>query len=154
MNRNADGVPFTAVIEMTALVDPDQLDGNHLVYLPRYVQPDDPIFDEADESIQERFVSALDRCHFILSDSGGVQEEAPTLRKPVLVTRESTERPEAMTAGATRLVGTAPDLVVAEVSRLLDDPMAYQQMLVTENPYGRGDAADQILNLIAGRWNA
>ena len=58
MNRNADGVPFTAVIEMTALVDPDQLDGNHLVYLPRYVQPDDPIFDEADESIQERFVSA------------------------------------------------------------------------------------------------
>ena len=96
----------------------------------------------------------MDRCHFILSDSGGVQEEAPTLRKPVLVTRESTERPEAMTAGATRLVGTAPDLVVAEVSRLLDDPMAYQQMLVTENPYGRGDAADQILNLIAGRWNA
>ncbi len=69
-NITDHGVPFTAVIEMTALVDPDQLDGNHLVYLPRYVQPDDPIFDEADESIQERFVSALDRMysHFSKDD--------------------------------------------------------------------------------------
>lgn len=99
------------------------------------------------------FVWLMDRCDLILSDSGGVQEEAPTLQKPVLVTRESTERPEALAAGATRLVGTAPDVVVAEVSRLLDDPTAYQQMLVTENPYGRGDSALQILDLIASRWN-
>lgn len=98
------------------------------------------------------FVWLMDRCHLILSDSGGVQEEAPTLRKPVLVTRESTERPEALAAGATRLVGTAPDVVVAEACRLLDDPTAYQQMLVKENPYGQGDSAAQILNLIADRW--
>lgn len=99
------------------------------------------------------FVWLMDRCHLILSDSGGVQEEAPTLQKPVLVTRESTERPEALAAGATRLVGTTPDIVVSEVSRLLDDSTAYQQMLVTENPYGRGDSAIQILNQIATRWN-
>lgn len=99
------------------------------------------------------FVWLMDRCHLILSDSGGVQEEAPTLKKPVLVTRESTERPEALAAGATRLVGTTPDVVVSEVSRLLDDANAYQQMLVNENPYGRGDSAVQILDLIAARWN-
>lgn len=98
------------------------------------------------------FVWLMDRCDLILSDSGGVQEEAPTLRKPVLVTRESTERPEALAVGATRLVGTSPDVVVSEVARLLDDPNAYQQMLVDENPYGQGDSAQRILDLIADRW--
>lgn len=99
------------------------------------------------------FVWLMDRATLILSDSGGVQEEAPSLRKPVLVTRDSTERPEALEVGATRLVGTDTQRVVNEVANLLVDKEAYAAMQVDQNPYGNGNAAHNILQLIADRFS-
>ena len=97
------------------------------------------------------FVWLMDQATLILSDSGGVQEEAPTLRKPVLVTRETTERPEAVAAGATKLIGTDPDRVVREVCELLTNHVAYAAMQVDLNPYGDGHAAERIVNLTLQR---
>lgn len=97
------------------------------------------------------FVWLMDQATLILSDSGGVQEEAPTLGKPVLVTRNSTERPEALDAGATRLVGTDEQRVVEETSRLLLDKDAYASMQVEQNPYGDGQSAARILDVITAR---
>jgi UDP-N-acetylglucosamine 2-epimerase (non-hydrolysing) len=91
------------------------------------------------------FVALLDRATLILTDSGGVQEEAPTLGKPVLVMRATTERPEAVEAGTARLVGTDTATIVAEVSRLLTDRAAYQAMSRAHNPYGDGRAAERIV---------
>lgn len=87
------------------------------------------------------FALAMDRSSVMLTDSGGVQEEAPSLGKPVLVLRETTERPEAVQAGTVRLVGTDEDLIVREVSRLLTDPGAYADMARVVNPYGDGRAS-------------
>jgi UDP-N-acetylglucosamine 2-epimerase (non-hydrolysing) len=87
------------------------------------------------------FVGLMARCHVILTDSGGIQEEGPSLGKPVLVMREVTERPEAVAAGTARLVGTDRDRLVAEVCRLFDDPQAYRAMANAVNPYGDGQAA-------------
>ena len=95
------------------------------------------------------FVMAMDACDLILTDSGGVQEEAPSLGKPVLVLREVTERPEASEAGVARLVGTDRERIVSEVSRLLEDEAAYRRMAETRNPYGDGDAAERILGTLA-----
>jgi UDP-N-acetylglucosamine 2-epimerase (non-hydrolysing) len=81
---------------------------------------------------------------FILTDSGGIQEEAPTLGVPVLILRETTERPEAVEAGAARLVGTAPEQIIVEAERLLHDPSAYAAMAGVANPYGDGFAAQRI----------
>lgn len=97
------------------------------------------------------FVWLMDQATLILSDSGGVQEEAPTLRKPVLVIRESTERPEAVAAGATKLIGTDPDRVVREVCELLTNREAYARMQVDVNPYGDGHAAERIVKLAVQR---
>ena len=94
------------------------------------------------------FVYLMDRASVILTDSGGVQEEAPSLGKPVLVMRDTTERPEAVEAGTVRLVGTDEDLIVAETNRLLDDEAAYQAMSRAHNPYGDGLAAGRILDAI------
>ncbi len=88
---------------------------------------------------------ALQRAHLVLTDSGGLQEEAPALGTPVLVLREVTERPEALQAGTARLVGTDPDRIVAEASRLLDDPQAHAAMAHAANPYGDGHAAERIV---------
>ena len=98
------------------------------------------------------FVWLMDRATLILSDSGGVQEEAPSLGKPVLVTRDSTELPEALEVGATRLVGTDTQRVVSEVAELLVNKSAYAAMQVTKNPYGDGRAADRILQLASERF--
>jgi UDP-N-acetylglucosamine 2-epimerase (non-hydrolysing) len=87
------------------------------------------------------FVKAMRDCAIVLTDSGGVQEEAPTFGKPVLVMRETTERPEAVAAGTVRLVGTSEDRIVGEVTSLLTDPRAYQEMARAVNPYGDGQAA-------------
>jgi UDP-N-acetylglucosamine 2-epimerase (non-hydrolysing) len=81
----------------------------------------------------------------ILTDSGGVQEEAPSLGKPVLVMRDTTERPEGVAAGAVRLVGPRADRIVEESLRLLRDDAAYRQMAVATNPYGDGQAAGRIV---------
>jgi UDP-N-acetylglucosamine 2-epimerase (non-hydrolysing) len=91
------------------------------------------------------FVSLMDRATLILTDSGGVQEEAPSLGKPVLVMRDRTERPEAVQAGTVRLVGTSRQRITDEVSRLLTDHTAYQAMTRALNPYGDGHATPRIL---------
>jgi UDP-N-acetylglucosamine 2-epimerase (non-hydrolysing) len=91
------------------------------------------------------FSRLLSRCDFVITDSGGVQEEAPSLGKPVLVTRETTERIEGLEAGTLQLVGTDPETIFAEGSRLLEDPLAYEAMAQAENPYGDGHAAQRIV---------
>jgi UDP-N-acetylglucosamine 2-epimerase (non-hydrolysing) len=91
------------------------------------------------------FSRLLDRSYFVITDSGGIQEEAPSLGKPVLVARESTERGEGVEAGTLRLVGTDPERIVAESERLLTDPEAYGQMAEAPNPYGDGHAAERII---------
>ena len=84
-----------------------------------------------------------------MTDSGGVQEEAPSLGKPVLVLRDTTERPEGVAAGTLKLVGTEVDKVRAEMIRLLEDEKAYTEMANAKNPYGDGKAADRIMDAIA-----
>lgn len=96
----------------------------------------------------EDFVWCMDRCHFIISDSGGVQEEAPSLGKPVLVMRETTERPEGVAAGTCTLVGTDPERILAESHRLLTDPAEYARRSALKNPYGDGDAAERIVRIL------
>lgn len=96
------------------------------------------------------FARLMARADILLTDSGGVQEEAPALGKPVLVMRETTERPEAVLAGTAKVVGTQPSLIVAEVGRLLDDPSAYGAMANAVNPYGDGRAAER--TVAALRW--
>ena len=96
------------------------------------------------------FARLLDICCLMLTDSGGVQEEAPALGKPVLVMRETTERPEGVEAGTARLVGTDADRIVAEATRLLDDPAAYAAMAQAHNPFGDGHSARRICDLLAG----
>jgi UDP-N-acetylglucosamine 2-epimerase (non-hydrolysing) len=91
-----------------------------------------------------RFTDALADCDLVLTDSGGIQEEAPALGKPVLVARDRTERPEAVDAGVARLVGTDPDRIREEVLRLLDDPAHYAAMARGGSPYGDGHAAERI----------
>ena len=85
----------------------------------------------------------------VLTDSGGIQEEAPSLGKPVLVMRDTTERPEGVAAGTARLVGANTQRIVGEVTRLLDDAAAYDAMAKAHNPYGDGTAAQQIARIIA-----
>lgn len=94
------------------------------------------------------FVAAMKRAHLILTDSGGVQEEAPALGKPVLVMRQETERPEAVEAGVVKLVGPVREAIVAEASRLLDDPEAYARMARGVSPYGDGRAAGRIVDIL------
>jgi len=96
----------------------------------------------------ENFIWFMNRCHFVLSDSGGVQEEAPSLGKPVLVMRDTTERPEGVEAGTCRLVGTDPERIVREASQLLTDTAAYAKRSALRNPYGDGTAARRIVETL------
>lgn len=91
------------------------------------------------------FVYLMEKSNIVLTDSGGIQEEAPGLGKPVLVMRDTTERPEALSAGTVHLVGTNYDRIVSEVSQLLDDPVCYERMSKAVNPYGDGKACERIL---------
>ena len=91
------------------------------------------------------FVALMDRATLLLTDSGGIQEEAPSLGKPVLVMRDTTERPEAVAGGTVKLVGTDYDTIVRETSRLLADPAAYDAMAKAHNPYGDGRATERIV---------
>jgi len=95
-----------------------------------------------------QFVALMNRAHLILTDSGGVQEEAPSLGKPVIVLRNETERHEAITAGTVKLVGTDPTSIITETSRLLTDNDAYTAMSRAHNPYGDGQAAKRICDFI------
>lgn len=98
------------------------------------------------------FVWLMNRAHLILTDSGGIQEEAPSLGKPVLVMRETTERPEAVDAGTVRLVGTDVDRIVSEIGELLRNPEAYDRMSTAHNPYGDGKACERILDVLANKF--
>ncbi len=94
------------------------------------------------------FVYLMKKSYLVLTDSGGIQEEAPGLGKPVLVMRNTTERPEALEAGTVKLVGTNHDLIVSEVSRLIEDSAYYEQMSKAANPYGDGRACSRIINAL------
>jgi UDP-N-acetylglucosamine 2-epimerase (non-hydrolysing) len=130
----------------------------HIVY-PVHPNPNvqRPVYSLLDGVSNISLLTALDylpmvylmkHCTLVLTDSGGIQEEAPGLGKPVLVLREKTERPEGVEAGTVRLVGTRAEIVVTEACRLLDDPAAYRQMAQAVNPYGDGHAADYIVNAL------
>ncbi|MEL0211182.1 MAG: UDP-N-acetylglucosamine 2-epimerase, partial [Novosphingobium sp.] len=95
------------------------------------------------------FARLLSIAEIMLTDSGGVQEEAPALGKPVLVMRETTERPEGVTAGTAKLVGTDVDRIVSEIFTLLDDKAAYSAMARAHNPFGDGQSARRIVELLA-----
>lgn len=100
------------------------------------------------------FVHLMTQAHIILTDSGGIQEEAPSLGKPVLVMRDTTERPEAVDAGTVRLVGTDPDRIRTEAQRLLRDETAYAAMANAANPYGDGTACRQIVDILRKEFKA
>lgn len=93
-------------------------------------------------------VGAIQRCYLLLTDSGGLQEEAPALGKPVLVLRETTERPEAIASGTAKLVGTNPTQIAASATELLSDSAAYQAMAMAVNPFGDGHAAERIVEIV------
>jgi UDP-N-acetylglucosamine 2-epimerase (non-hydrolysing) len=107
-----------------------------------------PNFSLCDPLDYAPFVAAMKRSHFIISDSGGVQEEAPALGKPVLVLRDETERPEAVDEGVVRLVGPHQDAIVSGAQELLDDPAAYARMARGVSPYGDGKAAGRIVRVL------
>lgn len=94
------------------------------------------------------FVYLMEKCYLVLTDSGGIQEEAPGLGKPVLVMRDTTERPEALEAGTVKLVGTNHHLIVSEVTRLIEDSAYYEQMSQAVNPYGDGLACSRIVDAL------
>ena len=98
------------------------------------------------------FVYLMDKADILLTDSGGIQEEAPSLGKPVLVMRDTTERPEAVLAGTVRLVGTSQEMIVTETCRLLDDSSEYVRMSRAHNPYGDGQAANRIVSYFNGKY--
>ena len=97
------------------------------------------------------FVALMQRAYILLTDSGGIQEEGPSLGKPVLVMREVSERPEAIAAGTACLTGTDPEEIVGAVSALLDDPARYKEMTSRPNPYGDGRAAKRIVQFLINR---
>ena len=97
------------------------------------------------------FVACMQRAYVLLTDSGGIQEEGPSLGKPVLVMRDVSERPEAIAAGTARLTGTSPDAIVSAVTSLLDDEVCYKRMTSRPNPYGDGHAAERIVQFLISR---
>ena len=93
----------------------------------------------------------MSKAYLILTDSGGIQEEAPSLHKPVLVLRDVTERPEAIEAGAAKLIGTDADRIDSETIRLIEDPESYYHMSNAINPYGDGQASQRIVQFLLGQ---
>ena len=97
------------------------------------------------------FIYLMKHSYIVLTDSGGIQEEAPSLGKPVLVMRDVSERPEAITFGTVRLIGTNADAIVKGLEELLNDPSAYEKMAKKTNPYGDGMACNRIIEALRGR---
>ena len=95
-------------------------------------------------------VFAMEKCYLVLTDSGGIQEEAPSLGKPVLVMRDTTERPEGVKAGVAKLVGTDTKKIIFETEKLLTDESEYKKMSNAINPYGDGKTSDKIVKLLSG----
>ena len=98
----------------------------------------------------EQFLYLMNNSYIILTDSGGIQEEAPSLGKPVLVMRNTTERPEAVEAGTVKLVGTDYNMIISEVEKLLNSESEYIKMSRAHNPYGDGKSSKRILEIIKG----
>ena len=99
----------------------------------------------------EELVGLMSKAYLILTDSGGIQEEAPSLHKPVLVLRDVTERPEAVEAGAAKLIGTDTDRIYSETKCLIEEPERYCQMSNADNPYGDGQASQRIVQFLLGQ---
>ncbi|MGQ9491938.1 MAG: non-hydrolyzing UDP-N-acetylglucosamine 2-epimerase [Anaerolineae bacterium] len=161
--RENFGEPLTRICQAIRQLSETLRDQIHIIY-PVHRNPN--VWESVHQALANRpgisllppvdyrsLVYLMQRCKLILTDSGGLQEEAPSLHKPVLVLRETTERPEALAAGATLLVGTDPQRIVSETCRLLNDPAAYARMASAPNPYGDGHAAERIANALLGFVN-
>jgi UDP-N-acetylglucosamine 2-epimerase (non-hydrolysing) len=154
--RESFGAGFAHICE--ALARLAQRDDVQLIY-PVHRNPHvmDPVYGRLDRLANVFLVEPLDyipfvdlmrRAYLLITDSGGIQEEGPSLGKPILVMREKTERPEAVAAGTVKLVGTDADRIVSEAARLLDDDTEYNRMARIHNPYGDGHASDRIRQAI------
>ena len=149
--------PFAQVCEALRAI----ADANDDVQLVYPVHPNPNVYDVAHRELGDHprilltqpvdygpFVALMKRAYLLLTDSGGVQEEAPALGKPVLVLRAETERPEAIEAGVVKLLGTDKNAIITETQRLLDDPVAYAAMAKGVSPYGDGRAAERIRDIL------
>lgn len=156
--RENFGQPILDIIQALQEIATRYRDTVHIVY-PVHLNPNiqQPVYERLgsisnisliDPVDYETMVKLMTRSYLVLSDSGGLQEEAPSLDKPVLVLRETTERPEGVARGATKLVGTDPTVIIRETARLLDDAAAYQAMASVPNPYGDGLASRRIVRAL------
>jgi len=155
--RESFGEGFLSICTAIKLLAEKYKD-HHFIY-PVHLNPNvqKPVFDILqdhsnihliDPVSYEQFVYLMDNCYLVLTDSGGVQEEAPSLGKPVLVMRETTERPEGVIAGTAKLVGTNHNTIVDSVSELIDNKQSYEAMAIAVNPYGDGHASENILKIL------
>ena len=153
-------IDFCNAIQSLAAENP-----NRLIIYPVHLNPNvqKPVYEMLSdvkniiliEPLEYRpFVWLLDHCDLVITDSGGIQEEAPSLGKPVLVTRDVTERPEAVEAGTVRLVGTSTEKIVTNALEILNDKSVYNKMSEAHNPYGDGCAAPRIADFIIQRMNS
>jgi UDP-N-acetylglucosamine 2-epimerase (non-hydrolysing) len=158
--RESFGLPFRRICEAVRAIAEGRRDV--LVVYPVHLNPNvqAPVREILDGLPNVRllapldyvsFVACMQRAYILLTDSGGIQEEGPSMRKPVLVMREVSERPEAIAAGTACLTGTDPDEIVGMVSSLLDDPVRYKQMTSRPNPYGDGHASERIIQFLIRR---
>jgi UDP-N-acetylglucosamine 2-epimerase (non-hydrolysing) len=156
--RENHGRPLQDICQALRRVAQERGDQVHIIY-PVHRNPKvwEPVHDRLGDLAAitvvppvnyRALIYLMGHCRLVLTDSGGLQEEAPGLHKPVLVLRETTERPEAVAAGATRVIGTDPQRIVDETYRLLDDPEVYAQMASAPNPYGDGHAAERIADAL------
>jgi len=153
-NHGQGFINICTALKEIALINP----GIHIVYPvhlnPNVQKPVKALLSDIDnvhliEALQyEQFIYMMDKSYFIITDSGGVQEEAPSLGKPVLVMRDTTERPEALDAGTVKLVGTNTELIISEAQKLIDDQNAYEVMSKASNPYGDGHACQKIIDFL------
>lgn len=158
--RESFGPPFRRICEAIRAIAEHRRDV--LVVYPVHLNPNvqAPVHEILDGIANVRllapldyisFVACMQRAYILLTDSGGVQEEGPSLGKPVLVMRDVSERPEAIAAGTACLTGTVPETIVNTVNSLLDDPDRYEQMTSRPNPYGDGHAAERIVEFLISR---
>ena len=158
--RENFGIPMDCIFAALKTIAADYPKDVHLVY-PVHLNPN--VHDTAYAQLGDipnitllppldylSMVHLMKRADLILTDSGGLQEEAPSFHTPVLVLREVTERPEAIEAGTARLVGTDTDRIVSEVRRLLDDPHSFAEIAAVKNPFGDGRAAQRIVDSLLG----
>jgi len=159
--RESFGSPFRRICEAVRAIAEQRRDV--LVVYPVHLNPNvqAPVHEILDGVPNIRllapldylsFVACMQRAYILLTDSGGIQEEGPSLGKPVLVMRDVSERPEAIAAGTACLIGTNPDAIVSAVTSLLDDQICYKRMTSRPNPYGDGHAAERIVQFLISRF--